>query len=89
MWSKVALDLESLTMDRHDFTFTRQIRGEKVPFATAGDCYSTAGCPRGGFSLNLAGTGLVVTSQTVWVEEGHFTSTNITRDKVSIIIQIQ
>ena len=79
VWSKVALDLESLAMDRHDFTFSRQIRGEKVPFATAGDCYSTAG-----FSLDLTGTGLVVASQTVWVEEGHFTSTNITRDKVKV-----
>ena len=82
VWSKVGVELESLSLDRHDFTFSRQVRGEAVPLATGGDCYSTAGCPRGGFSLNLAGTGLVVAGDTVWVEEGHFTSSNITRDQV-------
>ena len=83
LWSKVALDLESLSLDRQDFTFSRQVRGERVPLATAGDCYSTAGCPRGGFRLDLAGTGLVVARQTVWSEEGSFTHSNITRHQVS------
>ena len=83
LWSKVAVDLESLSLDRHDFTFSQQVRGEKVPLATGGDCYSTAGCPRGGFSLNLAGTGLAVARETIWLEEGHFTSSYITRDQVS------
>ena len=82
VWRRVSLDLETLSLDRHDFTFSSQIWGEKVPLATAGDCFSTAGCPRGAFSLNLAGTGLVVARETVWLEEGHFTSINITRDKV-------
>ena len=77
------LELESLSLDRHDFTFSLQVRGEAVPLATGGDCYSTAGCPRGGFRLSLAGTGLEVASDTDWLEEGHFTSSNITRDQVS------
>ena len=83
LWSKAALDLATLSLELHDFTFSRQVRGERVPLATAGDCYSTAGCPRGGFSLNLAGTGLVVAEDTVWVEEGLFTASNITRHQVS------
>ena len=39
-------------------------------------------CPRGQFSVNLEGTGLVVDKETVWVEEGHLTASNISRDQV-------
>ena len=87
VWRKVGVELESLSLDRHDFTFSRQVRGEAVPLATGGDCYSTAGCPRGGFRLDLAGTGLVVARQTDWREEGSFTHSNITRHQVSTDLQ--
>jgi hypothetical protein len=30
----------------HDFTFSRQIHGEHVPYGEAGDCYSAANCPQ-------------------------------------------
>ena len=71
-WKKISIDLNSMTIDRFDFTFTEQIYGDPVPFATAGDCYSIASCPMGRFSVNLQKTGLVLHKNVDWVSEGHF-----------------
>ena len=71
-WKKISIDLNSMTIDRFDFTFTEQIYGDPVPFATAGDCYSIASCPMGRFSVNLQKTGLILHKNVDWVSEGHF-----------------
>ena len=55
----------------HDFTFSTQRRGQIVPYGEAGDCYSTANCPQGRFSINLIGTGLRVSPYTGWVGQGN------------------
>ena len=43
IWSRLAVSLTSMALDVQDFTFSRQLTGQRVPFATGGDCYSTAG----------------------------------------------
>ena len=35
-----------LSISAHDFTFSRQVYGEHVPYGEAGDCYSAANCPQ-------------------------------------------
>ncbi|KAL3270613.1 hypothetical protein HHI36_021147 [Cryptolaemus montrouzieri] len=51
-----------------DFTFSRQERGKKVPYGTAGDCYSRAeGCGQGRFSIDLTGTSFKLTSDVSWI----------------------
>ena len=61
-WRKINLNVTSLAINRkmkknlfnashhifsaYDFTFTRQLHGEIVPYGEAGDCYSTANCPQ-------------------------------------------
>ena len=42
-----------------------------VPYGEAGDCYSTANCPQGKFSINLTGTGLRVAAYTGWIGVGN------------------
>ena len=74
LWNKISLNLLTMTIDRFDFRFTKQIYGKPVPFATAGDCYSISMCPRGKFSINLENTGFVLSNNVTWISEGHFPS---------------
>ena len=67
----------------HDFTFSTQRRGQIVPYGEAGDCYSTANCPQGRFSINLIGTGLRVSPYTGWVGQGNQPSLWLQRVSVS------
>ena len=69
----------------HDFTFATQIRGQPVPYGEAGDCYSTANCPQGVFSINLTGTGLRVSPYTGWVGQGNRPSLWLQRVSVSFL----
>jgi len=68
---KVKLNVTSLKVNTHDFTFSTQVRGQFVAYGEAGDCYSTANCPQGRFSINLSGTGLRVSPYTGWVGQGN------------------
>lgn len=68
---KVKINVTSLKINTHDFTFSTQRRGQIVPYGEAGDCYSTVNCPQGRFSINLIGTGLRVSPYTGWVGQGN------------------
>ncbi|CAI9536524.1 unnamed protein product, partial [Staurois parvus] len=78
-FSKVRLDLTTLQIITTDLQFARTIDGRPVPFATAGDCYSAAKCPQGRFSINLQGTGLSVSETTIWMSQGNYAVTEITK----------
>ena len=71
MWSKIQLNITALSVNSYDFTFARKLHGEVVPYGEAGDCYSTANCPQGKFSINLTGTGLRVAAYTGWIGVGN------------------
>lgn len=82
-FSKIRLNVTSLRVDGHDFTFSRQVKGHLlVGYGEAGDCYSTANCPQGRFSINLQGTGLRVSPHTSWAGHGHRASLWINRLEV-------
>ena len=68
----------------HDFTFSSRVRGQFVPYGEAGDCYSTANCPQGRFSINLSGTGLRVSPYAGWVGQGNRPSLWLQRVSVRI-----
>lgn len=66
-----------------DWTFSYQLKGNKVPFGEAGDCFSRLKCPQGRFSINLAGTGLRVSPNTEWESLGSYASQQIAKQDVS------
>lgn len=77
-YTKIRIDLTSLKVITNDSTFTTGSYGKTIPFATAGDCYSSQGnCPQGRFSINLAGTGFIVSQNTSWSLKGPSASKNI------------
>ncbi|XP_078339581.1 A disintegrin and metalloproteinase with thrombospondin motifs 9-like isoform X1 [Crassostrea virginica] len=77
-YTKIRIDLTSLKIITNDSTFTMGSYGKTIPFATAGDCYSSQGqCPQGQFSINLAGTGFIVSQNTSWTLSGPSASKNI------------
>uniref|UniRef100_A0A4W4GDV2 Peptidase M12B domain-containing protein n=1 Tax=Electrophorus electricus TaxID=8005 RepID=A0A4W4GDV2_ELEEL len=71
-FKRVRLDLSRMAIVITDWKYAFTHEGHKVPFATAGDCYSAAQCPQGRFSLNLAGTGFQVAENTSWVSQGNY-----------------
>ncbi|CAL4181468.1 unnamed protein product, partial [Meganyctiphanes norvegica] len=77
-FSKLRIDTESMVIITYDFTFAKVLKGRWVPFGEAGDCFSTAQCPQGAFSVNLAGTDLRISSRTKWVAHGINASISIT-----------
>lgn len=72
-----------MTIDRFDFTFSHQVYGQQVPFASAGDCYSIGKCPMGGFSVNLHSTGFMLNPAVQWISEGHFSTQEIVKKMVT------
>ena len=61
--------MKNLLINRTDFTFaTTEKRGQAVPYATAGDCFSAskAQCRKGNFKIDLSGTGLRVDESVSW-----------------------
>uniref|UniRef100_H0V4Q3 ADAM metallopeptidase with thrombospondin type 1 motif 20 n=1 Tax=Cavia porcellus TaxID=10141 RepID=H0V4Q3_CAVPO len=67
VFSKIRIDLISMQL------------GKAIPFATAGDCYSAARCPQGQFSINLAGTGMKISSTAKWLAQGRSASAIVHR----------
>ena len=58
-----------------DFTFSRQISGMRVPYGTAGDCYSAVeGCAQARFSIDLAGTSFRLAGHVRWQSIGKYAS---------------
>uniref|UniRef100_A0A4W5MGN4 ADAM metallopeptidase with thrombospondin type 1 motif 20 n=1 Tax=Hucho hucho TaxID=62062 RepID=A0A4W5MGN4_9TELE len=81
LFHKVRLDISSLRIMTTDLQFSQTLLGRPVPFATAGDCYSTAKCPQGQFSINLIGTGLKVAEATKWTSQGNYVSVKVHRSE--------
>ncbi|XP_014726621.1 PREDICTED: A disintegrin and metalloproteinase with thrombospondin motifs 20 [Sturnus vulgaris] len=77
IFSKIRFDVASMQIKTTDFLFAQTILGRAVPFATAGDCYSAARCPQGQFSINLAGTGLRLSSTVRWIAQGNYATADI------------
>ncbi|KAI5093665.1 A disintegrin and metalloproteinase with thrombospondin motifs 9 [Silurus meridionalis] len=71
-FTRVRLDLSKMTIITTDWKYSYTREGHKVPFATAGDCYSAARCPQGQFRLNLSGTGFQVAESTQWNSHGNY-----------------
>ncbi|XP_064095145.1 A disintegrin and metalloproteinase with thrombospondin motifs 9-like isoform X4 [Macrobrachium nipponense] len=69
-FSKIRLNVTTLLVDTIDFTFARALEGALIAYGEAGDCFSTAECPQGAFSINLAGTPLAVSPRTDWLRKG-------------------
>ncbi|MFH4978316.1 hypothetical protein AB6A40_005025 [Gnathostoma spinigerum] len=85
-FSKIRVDLHNMKINIHDHTFAQTLRGEDVPYATAGDCYSAVECPQGRFAIDLRGTGLKVVDDLRWVDQGHRTSSRINRAENNALI---
>uniref|UniRef100_A0A8C0P5N1 ADAM metallopeptidase with thrombospondin type 1 motif 20 n=1 Tax=Canis lupus familiaris TaxID=9615 RepID=A0A8C0P5N1_CANLF len=81
VFSKIRIDVNSMQIKTTDLLFAQTIFGKAVPFATAGDCYSAARCPQGQFSINLAGTGMKISSTAKWLAQGNYASVIIHRSQ--------
>uniref|UniRef100_A0A8C7HLX5 ADAM metallopeptidase with thrombospondin type 1 motif 9 n=1 Tax=Oncorhynchus kisutch TaxID=8019 RepID=A0A8C7HLX5_ONCKI len=71
-FTRVRLDLSKMHIITIDWQFAFTRDGHRVPFATAGDCYSAARCPQGRFSINLSGTGFQLAEETKWISQGNY-----------------
>ncbi|KAI5700859.1 hypothetical protein M8J76_005893 [Diaphorina citri] len=67
---RLRLNITSLKVNTKDFTFSRQRQGQPQAYGEAGDCYSRVKCPQGRFSIDLTGTGFMISAQTTWVSHG-------------------
>ncbi|KAL4226991.1 A disintegrin and metalloproteinase with thrombospondin motifs 9 [Mactra antiquata] len=86
-YSKVKIDILTLKVQVTDLTFARSVNGKNIPYGSAGDCYSSNECPQGQFSINLSGTGLIVTQNTTWMSQGNHATQRIQRLQEGEIIQ--
>ncbi|XP_012936105.1 A disintegrin and metalloproteinase with thrombospondin motifs 9 [Aplysia californica] len=86
-FSKVRIDLETLTIDTSDGEFSDIRRGKFVQFGTGGDCYSSSNCPQGRFSISLVDTGFIVSVNTTWSLHGNRASQRIWRLRDGQIIR--
>uniref|UniRef100_A0A8D8Q3J5 A disintegrin and metalloproteinase with thrombospondin motifs 9 n=1 Tax=Cacopsylla melanoneura TaxID=428564 RepID=A0A8D8Q3J5_9HEMI len=69
---RIRVNITSLRVNTKDFTFSRQRKGSPQPYGEAGDCYSRNKCPQGRFSIDLTGTGFMISGQTVWLSHGPY-----------------
>lgn len=59
-----------------DFTFSKQVKGMKIPYGTSGDCYSSSSaCPQGRFSVDLTHTSFKLANYVHWRKTGRYSST--------------
>lgn len=64
-----------------DFTFSKQVKGTKIPYGTSGDCYSsTSACPQGRFSVDLTHTSFKLANYVEWRKTGRYSSARIFRN---------
>ncbi|XP_037107672.1 A disintegrin and metalloproteinase with thrombospondin motifs 9 [Syngnathus acus] len=80
-FSKVRLDLNKMNIITTDWQFSLTPEGNRVPFGTAGDCYSASQCPQGRFSINLSGTGFKVAADTLWTSQGNYAVADIRKSQ--------
>ncbi|XP_029990964.1 A disintegrin and metalloproteinase with thrombospondin motifs 9 isoform X1 [Sphaeramia orbicularis] len=76
-FNKVRLDISKMNIITTDWQFAFTGEGKRVPFATAGDCYSASRCPQGQFRINLSGTGFKLTEDTSWITQGNYAVADI------------
>ncbi|GFR22038.1 a disintegrin and metalloproteinase with thrombospondin motifs 9 [Trichonephila clavata] len=76
-FQRIAVNISSLAVLTHDWTFSLTQGQRPIPFAEAGDCYSIVSCPQGRFSLSLLGTDFMVSSLTKWIANGNNPSSRI------------
>ncbi|XP_041370257.1 uncharacterized protein LOC121384093 isoform X2 [Gigantopelta aegis] len=76
IFNKIRVNIETMVIDPTDYTFA-DTEGVPVPYGEAKDCYSIhygghkAKCGiKGTFTINTAGTGLVIDKQTRWEAKG-------------------
>ncbi|KAA0183802.1 A disintegrin and metalloproteinase with thrombospondin motifs 15 [Fasciolopsis buskii] len=70
-YQKLRLDVNTMTVDIHDVRFSYTVGSSPVPFATAKDCFGSTVCPQGRFHIDLRGTGLKVSTKTIWEGSSH------------------
>ncbi|XP_065313791.1 A disintegrin and metalloproteinase with thrombospondin motifs 20-like [Gordionus sp. m RMFG-2023] len=80
-FTKIRFDPSSLKVTGDDYTFSKRINDNFVPYATAGDCFSLSYCPQGSFSIDLNGTGFAVSNKTHWNKYGNRASVKILIEK--------
>ncbi|KAJ7983793.1 hypothetical protein DPEC_G00371300, partial [Dallia pectoralis] len=80
-FTRIRLDLSHMHVITTDWQFSFTREGHRVPFATAGDCYSASRCPQGRFSINLSGTGFKLAEKTNWVSQGNYAVADIHRSE--------
>ncbi|XP_018561715.1 A disintegrin and metalloproteinase with thrombospondin motifs 9 isoform X2 [Anoplophora glabripennis] len=79
---KVRLNITSMKIIGDDFTFSKQIKGRRIAFGTAGDCYSSVrGCAQGRFSVDLTHTSFKLAKNVRWEEIGSYASSEIYRQE--------
>ncbi|XP_061542969.1 A disintegrin and metalloproteinase with thrombospondin motifs 9 isoform X3 [Phycodurus eques] len=83
IFSKVRLDLSKMSIITADWQFALTPEGSRVPFGTAGDCYSASQCPQGRFRINLSGTGFKVAADTRWTSQGNYAVADIKKSQDS------
>ncbi|XP_030747517.1 A disintegrin and metalloproteinase with thrombospondin motifs 9 isoform X2 [Sitophilus oryzae] len=77
---KVGLNITSMQIIGDDFTFSKQIKGTRIPYGTAGDCYSkVTGCAQGRFSVDLTHTSFKLSPYVRWDKAGPSASADIRR----------
>uniref|UniRef100_A0A673A2V3 ADAM metallopeptidase with thrombospondin type 1 motif, 9 n=1 Tax=Sphaeramia orbicularis TaxID=375764 RepID=A0A673A2V3_9TELE len=81
-FNKVRLDISKMNIITTDWQFAFTGEGKRVPFATAGDCYSASRCPQGQFRINLSGTGFKLTEDTSWITQGNYAVADIHKSQV-------
>ncbi|XP_038060636.1 A disintegrin and metalloproteinase with thrombospondin motifs 9-like [Patiria miniata] len=82
-FTKLRLNITNMEIIISDPTFAVVHRGKFVPYATAGDCYSSADCPQGQFHINLTGTRLALAPEVDWGTEGYAVSRRLSRDELN------
>ncbi|XP_022109098.1 A disintegrin and metalloproteinase with thrombospondin motifs 9-like isoform X2 [Acanthaster planci] len=82
-FTKLRLNITSMEIIISDGTFADVRYGKFVPYATAGDCYSSSDCPQGRFHINLIGTQLALAPEVDWGTEGYAVSRRLARDRLN------
>ncbi|CAH1132157.1 unnamed protein product [Ceutorhynchus assimilis] len=84
---KVRLNITSLRIMGDDFTFSKQVKGIRIPYGTSGDCYSThaQGCPQGRFSVDLTHTSFKLAKFIRWKNTGQYASKVISRTSDTLV----
>ncbi|KAK2145749.1 hypothetical protein LSH36_660g05029 [Paralvinella palmiformis] len=87
-YMKVRINITSLAVIVRDYEFSQSDGRRRIPFATAGDCYSnTQQCPQGSFQVNLTGTGFRVKMDNSWYNKGYKTVSRISISKAGQLVR--